>query len=337
MNTSNIVISSKQGGICGKAKHLTAGEYLNLESNHIICNKKLTLSFKKESFSDEDVIRLGHGEDVYCASYLELTKNDIRIYENTNGINLRAERSHGLRLGEYVSISIEVGYSSAKVTLASDGKIYDSGIIERCWSGRNGKIFAVSKYGDVSNVELCWSCSDYEKDIWLFGDSYFNPTSEIRWTSYLIRDGYTKHLLSGYPGRNTTAALNDFKLALTHGKPKYAVWCMGMNDEDSDTGISASYLKATEEFLNICRENEIIPVLSTIPCVPERNHSFKNAWVKSLGISLIDFAKGVGGEITGSRWYAGMLSPDNVHPDVLGAKALYAQFIDDFPEIKIQE
>ena len=44
-------------------------------------------------------------------------------------------------------------------------------------------------------------------------------------------------------------------------------------------------------------------------------------------------ARAVGGEEIGSGWYEGMLHTDNVHPNELGAKALYAQFIADFPEI----
>ncbi len=334
---SKIIVTSIPQGVCATANHLSLGQYITLEENHIICNKRLSLSFKKESFSDDDVIRMGHGETLFCSSYLELTKTDFKIYEYTSEAILRASRAHGLELRDFVNVTVCVGYSSAQVTIETSGGIYQSEVIEHSWSGRNGKIFAFSKASDLSEVSFNWTCSDYEKDIWLFGDSYFNPTSELRWTSYLLNDGYTQYLLSGYPGRNTASALKDFTQALTHGKPKYAVWCLGMNDEDSDTEISESYLCATKDFLDICQRNGITPILSTIPCVPERNHAYKNNWVKSLGVRYVDFAKGVGGEETGSSWYDGMLYPDNVHPDALGAKALYTQFIKDFPEILIKE
>lgn len=32
-------------------------------------------------------------------------------------------------------------------------------------------------------------------------------------------------------------------------------------------------------------------------------------------------------------WYPGMLSEDQIHPTVLGAKAFYAQVLADFPEM----
>ncbi len=333
MNTSGIIITAEPFGVSAVAECLSKGEYLKLEENHIIANKHLTLSFRKACFDDGDVIRLGHGEGVYSASYLELTKTSIRIYEQTNDVKLVAEMSHGLTLGDYVSISVDVGYASVEVALSSAGGAYHSGVVAESWSGRNGAIFAVSTGSDISDVKMHWHCSDYQNDIWLFGDSYFNPVSPIRWTSYMISDGYTENLLSGYPGRDTASALKDFKQALTHGKPKYAVWCMGMNDADTDTEISTSYLNATEEFLRLCELNGIAPILSTIPCVPERSHVFKNEWVRSTGLRYVDFAKAVGGEKISSSWYADMLSSDNVHPDALGARALYAQFLKDFPEI----
>ena len=106
-----------------------------------------------------------------------------------------------------------------------------------------------------------------------------------------------------------------------------------MNDADTETTISGSYIAATEEFLEICEEKGITPILSTIPNVPDRINVFKNEWVKESGHRYVDFAVAVGGEEKGSWWYDRMLHSDKVHPTVSGALALYEQFIADFPEI----
>ena len=178
-----------------------------------------------------------------------------------------------------------------------------------------------------------WTCTAYNSDVWMLGDSYFNCGSPGRWPHYLRENGYTEnYMLTGYPGRNSKTGLADFKQALTHGTPKYAIWCLGMNDPDK-TAISASYFESVQEFIRLCEENGITPILSTIPNTPTMNNSYKNDWVRKSGYRYIDFARAVGAEEVGSPWYEGMLHTDNVHPSELGAKALYAQFITDFPEI----
>ena len=139
--------------------------------------------------------------------------------------------------------------------------------------------------------------------------------------------------MSGFPGRNTQSGLEDFKKALAHGTPKYAVWCLGMNNGDSDKGTNANWKNATEEFLEICEEKGIVPILSTIPNIPTVKNNFKNEYVKTSGHRYIDFAAAVGAETLGSPWTSGMLSGDNVHHAPSGAKALYEQVKKDFPEI----
>ena len=312
---------------------LAAGEYIKLEENHIIANKQLTISFTTDEFIADDVLRIGHGEEVYCATYAEITATHVYIYEYLTEEKLLVQREHGLKICGNVSVAIDVGYSSVKITICTPNGVYQSGLIDRCWSGRNGEIFAVSKARDITDVTLRWNCSDYCKDIWLFGDSYFNPRSPYRWPSYLYDNGYTQYLLSGFPGRDCHGALLDFKQALKHATPKYAVWCMGMNNEDTKTEINACYLRCADEFLKICNEKGIIPILSTVPNVPERINTFKNDYVRASGRRYVDFAKAVGAEELYSPWYEGMLFKDLVHPDVLGAKALFARFITDFPEI----
>ena len=109
---------------------------------------------------------------------------------------------------------------------------------------------------------------------------------------------------------------------------------MGMNDRDTEEGVSANWKKASDEFLAICGEKGISPILSTVPNVPAMINSFKNDIVRASGYRYIDFAEAVGGVERGSSWYDGMLSPDLVHPAAPGAEALYRAVLRDFPEIK---
>lgn len=333
---SVIVIESKNESIVATTDKLTAGSYIKLENNHIMLGKTLTFSFDIASFGDNDVIRVGHGETSYGGNYIELTKTQVKIYSYVSSPKLEKTYDHGLTLSGYVNIVIDNSTSNTRgsVTVSSSGGMFQK-INDFTWQGRNGEIFAVSTASDITNVKMRWSCVAYDSDVWLLGDSYFNGGSDARWTSYLLKAGYTDVLLSGYPGRNSASGLTDFKQMLKHGKPKYAIWCLGMNNGDSATDINSSYLSSVTEFIDLCEENGIIPILSTIPCTPGVNNSHKNAWVKSSGYRYIDFARAVGGEAVGSSWYPGMIESGDqkVHPSVSGAKALYAQFLVDFPEI----
>ena len=125
---------------------------------------------------------------------------------------------------------------------------------------------------------------------------------------------------------------------------------MNNGDTIGSATPNAKWLAATEEFIAICEAKGITPILATIPSTPTVLNVNKNAWVRESGYRYVDFARAVGGEsynasligkdygngktnLTGYEWYADMLSTDLVHPALLGAKALYMQFVVDFPEI----
>ena len=78
------------------------------------------------------------------------------------------------------------------------------------------------------------------------------------------------------------------------------------------------------------------PVFATIPNVPSINHNGKNAWIKASGYRYIDMCHAVGADVD-VNWLGTMLSSDNIHPSEDGARALFAQVIQDFPEIMVVE
>ena len=131
---------------------------------------------------------------------------------------------------------------------------------------------------------------------------------------------------------NTQSGLADFKIAVQRGAPKFCLWCLGMNNGDKTEEPNPDWLASTEEFLAICKEKKITPILSTIPSTPVVNNDYKNEWVRNSGYRYIDFNRAVGAHID-KAWYPNMLYTDNVHPARAGAEALYSQVIIDFPEI----
>jgi len=315
---------------------LCEGEDITLEENHVMNNKQLTFTCKLKKFSHCDGIRVGHGEREYNFSYIDVTWDKLLF--STSGTAV-TEMAHGLTVSDFASISISVAFTDARVTIASASGVFEAEL--HGWRGRMGNIFAKCLGGEIYDVKLRWSSGAYSEPIWLFGDSYFDTSWGGRWPYYLVKDGYRGFLLSGFPGRNSASALEDFKRALRHGAPKYAVWCLGMNDADKPDAISESYIAATREFISLCEERGIIPILSTVPCTPVRKteqgyeyeNVYKNDFVRSSGYRYIDFAQAVGAALPSSPWYDGMLDTDGVHPTSYGAYALYARVLADFPEI----
>lgn len=244
--------------------------------------------------------------------------------------------AHGLTIADNIQIiGEETATGTYKITIVSDGYLF---MHEFNYSQRVIGAPYVSSAGSViTDAKLTWTCTDLDRQIWMFGDSYFAYSPE-RWTYYLHEYGYDKNcLLDGWPGMGSTNARVSFSNLLAYGTPRFAVWCMGMNDGgDSGATPSTDWSTQRDIFLQYCNENEVTPVFATIPTVPSVNNEAKNAWVRSSGYRYIDFSLAVGASSSGT-WYSGMLSSDNVHPTEKGAKALFARFLVDFPEIMVTE
>lgn len=141
-----------------------------------------------------------------------------------------------------------------------------------------------------------------------------------------------------------TCELGEYAL----NTPKYIVWCMGMNNKDTETSVNADWNSTFNALKDLCEANGIELILSTIPTVKGgyvedtneynlRIHKFKNAIVRSSGLRYIDFDKAVGANEETGEWYGDMLYTDGVHPAADGARALFMQAIADFPELMSAE
>ena len=333
MKNNNLTVAP----FIAEAQKLSSGEFLEAVKTNVKDRFRISFTCDVKEMGEDAVIRLGHGFEISCGSWLEITKKQIRAYNFYSWVDPPKRESFPLtdtelEIEEFLTVSInkDVKGNGTFVTLTTKGgmkRIDISGI-----GGDIGAIFASPLNCELENCKISYVADGYADPIWVFGDSYLGYTWAGRWPYYLYRDGYNKVLLAGYSGMNTQNGLVDFKVAIQRGTPVYAVWCLGMNNGDKNGELNEAWLAATEEFLQICKEKNIIPILSTIPSTPKVNNVQKNEWVRNSGYRYIDFNRAVGADKS-TEWYPNMISADKVHPDINGAMALYSQVLVDFPEI----
>lgn len=266
--------------------------------------------------------------------YIAIDSTNLYVYGNTGRVD--ETYPHGLTFGENISVVLDCNDNTkCKVTIVTNGIMYQKEV--NLIPFPLTALFCMSDGSTFSNVKLSWCCKDILKNIWVFGDSYVDLYN-VRWSWYMIQNGYGNNfLLSGIAGSSSADAIISFRNLLKYGKPKFAVWCMGMNDfNDIDINTPHTAWKSSyDEFLLLCEENNIVPILATIPNVPQRTHIAKNKIVRESGYRYIDFAHAVGADEQGSRWYDDLLSSDDVHPSVQGARVLYGEALASFPEFTV--
>lgn len=319
-------------------------EIFNVNTDTAI-KKNLYLSFfgTITSFTD---LEIGYAYFSSNTSYYDrITVTDTSITVANKNNNSVATYNHGLTIENNIAVIIKMKLDeTADITIMSNGETWIQNV---SWFRM---ISTVSPYAKVSSgttltdCKLTVSCADYDKFVYAYGDSYFNYAQE-RWIYYAAQHEFTDNmLLDAHAGEASPAALKCLKEDIKHGKPKYILWCLGMND-GSDTGDDpvAQWKNAIDKVIVTCKEINAIPVFATIPTVATngtvtRNNENKNAWVRASGYQYIDFAAAVGAGSDGI-WYDGMLETtgggvtERVHPTAKGAKALFMQACVDFPQM----
>lgn len=273
----------------------------------------------------------------YYGRYINLTPTEIKVYSGSAS-NLDNTFEHGLTLGEttIILISRDLGLATLKL-FNNNGEVYECSFP---WGVSSGDVKLVNIGNGSIDGYLSFMPRDINEKIWLFGDSYFSYESTERWLYYLLNYGYKTNLINAMGGESTIHAIAALNNLISLGaKPKYIVWCMGMNDGDDGQTPNSIWLTNTQTMLDICEQNNILPILATIPTVPARNHTKKTEWVRNSGYRYIDFAKAV--EVDGTTYWKGwgtttaMLSSDEVHPTAYGAKALASAAFAGCPELTI--
>lgn len=314
------------------AQTLSASDLINLDVPNIKFEK--VISFHANVVSSGE-IEISHGQTAwYSSGKIRIDSTSVKYYSFTGQDNLEIELQHGLTISNTISISLNVhGVETmengmpriADLIIESNGKIFRT---RMKWNGCCEKVQAKIISGNYKNCSLNFWSDGYKKDIWAYGDSYFDY-----WPLLAKKYGYGNFLCDGVSGRDSVTALKSLKLGLTHGIPKKILWCMGMNDPDSSTAISDAYKTALDEVVEICNNEKIELIITTIPNVPDRNHNYKNKYIMSLGKRVVDVAKAVGAD-NSANWFDGFLSDDKVHPTGnIGANAIVGCIITNVPEL----
>lgn len=316
------------------ASSMADGDELTLSGFPVYISKQLAMVFscKFDTFTS---VSLGQRN-----GYVVVDTDNVHVYGNntSGGFGLRQTIAHGLTISGGLRLMLFVdGAKTSDTTMAatltlSTATGYKIIKINSWYYTHGGAVFA-----DVSqattDATLAATCLDFKSPVWAFGDSYFG-LSKPRWP-YVMRElGYFNYYFEGLGGGTSFDMYHEMEKALKFGTPKYLLWCLGMNDPDTNnTTPNANWLTVQGYIKEYCKDNGIELILATIPNTPTRNNYAKNNHVRNSGYRYIDFALAVNGEASGASWYDGMLNADNVHPNELGAQALASQVLIDFPEL----
>lgn len=313
------------------SENLVNGTNLECETNNIVKNKNLMLYANVSNF---DSVVVGHGFLSYDGSALLIDNTNVQVITYSPSAETIKTVAHGLTISDFISVSISVD-NQRKANILITTKSGGFTLSNVTWGGCSGKPFVRPRNCNLTNCRLIFSCKDYLKEIWAFGDSYMTTTAQTRYPYYLYGLGIDNYFLDAFGGRNSKQALESLNNALKYGKPRYLLWFLGMNDPDTNTNSNADWYSVYNEVINICREKDITPIFARIPCTPTNNNWYKNRVIEYSGYRFVNFAKAVGANDIGSSWYDGLLSSDKLHPTEEGAKVLANQLLADVPELTI--
>lgn len=294
-------------------------------------SKKNNLIGFEANFSTMGSVRIAHGTSYDSNRSASIVVDATNIYLYDKSTNLRATYPHGLTMSKFITVSIVVGQMrTAKIILTTaNGRFIQDSVF---WGGCREDVTAQAISGTFTNARLTWYVPDYNHDLWAFGDSYFDF-----WVADVIQNlGYHNFMSDGFGGRRSTGAFISLELALAKAMPKKILWCLGMNDPDTEDAINAEWKVTLDNLINLCDEKGIELILCTIPNTPVTVHKYKNAYVKSSGKRYVDVCHAVGADVS-PEWYDGMRTnteTDKIHPtNPLGTRTIADYMLENVPEL----
>lgn len=329
---------SKNGMIKAESASLNNGENMSMYVPNIKNGKNISFCADVQAFGSID-IRYGDDYAYYRKGSIRIDSNDLIVYSPNSVQDVELVRvAHGLTISSflYVQIKGDVG-GLATISISSSNGIFIKELSKGSFYGCVGDIVVSSNGSTLSNCNLCYGSPDLQEETWLYGDSYLDY-----WTIPAIDAGHNHFLNDGHSGRKTEDALVSFKKELEmHTPPKRVLWCMGMNNFDTDTEINAAYKSATDEMISICDSLGIEVILCTIPNCWNYNtqgssvrHTFKNQYIKDSGRRFVDVAHALGADRgMDVDWFEGLRQTNDIHPSSVGAKILGQYIVSQVPEL----
>ena len=267
------------------------------------------------------------------SAFVTVDATNITIhYYNASGTQTWKSYTHGLTITNELDLVIKQAndsFSEATIRISSSGSSYKVPELVY-WKGNDSPLSLVINSGTFTDISMTFYCTDYTKDLYVFGDSYLD-----HWPRYVMntmQNNYQNYLLDGFGGRGSLDAVASMKIIeASYGIPKKILWCMGMNDGDNGA-INENWLKALNIIIDFCNQYNVELILCTIPNVPTVDNTYKNAYIRSSVYRYVDLAKAVGSDISTS-WFTGLLSNDGVHPSTAGNKMIADFMISQVPEM----
>lgn len=308
---------------------LSSGQICAFPLNTLKDKKSLAISAVLSS-SFNGTLRIGRLHANSAFPYIDIDGTNVTVVNEFRTLS----KPHGLSIANDLQVYLKIKDETKieKLVIVSGGVSVDMADEDWRWFGNFGQPFIQPIGIEIPYISVGWSASAFEQDIWICGDSYTSNAVD-RWVGHIYRNNLDGRIaVMGYSGSKSPEQYVSLCNMLKIHKPKFVVWCLGMNEEDTNA-VNPQWKIYLDAVKNLCELYGINLILATIPCVPSIDNTYKNAIVRNSGHRYIDFAKAVNAENTGATWYIGMLSSDNVHPSEMGAKALFYQAISDVPEM----
>lgn len=304
--SGNIVDTSSKA-IYTDANTLTNGQTMTLNKPNL--KNHYTLSFYATINTMGTITITAGSENNWSKGRVEISPTNIVYYKYGTWEPITIQ--HNIDTQENISIIIKTTkVNFAEIYLLSNNSLFHQ---EISWNGCGDGCSLSNANGSYSNCTFSLNCPGLLKDVWIFGDSYTDT-----WPLCLDELGFDNYLLDGFSGRNSQQAYNSFVKDIAIAKPKAIIWMMGMNDPDSGS-VNSSWKTVFDNVKTLCDTYKIEFIYATIPCVPQRDNSYKNNYAINSGVRIIPIASILGASSQGSSWYAGLLSSDNVHPSKSGS------------------
>ena len=174
-----------------------------------------------------------------------------------------------------------------------------------------------------------------ETKIAVFGDSFIEGANlnyggvNSRYVSLIANKIDEEIFIDGRGGESSSGLLEKIKTDYLC-KSKYTIIAIGANDYDY-----SSWLSNVQEIIAFLEKCGSTPIITTISRRTDTdNLSFiqqANEWIRNGGYLFVDVAKAISANNDGETINTELYFNDNVHPNIVGHRAIFNRFMVDVP------